>query len=144
MLEYFKRIIGKIKELPFFDLVVLFLLFFLFVLSLFGIRGCIESKKNLEILKTKYEQNIKSLKDSIKKIELKNGELLFEKMVLIADKKELEIFNTGLKRELEILKKNGIKNIKIITKDIIVFRDSLVIKSDSNLISFGRDTLKFD
>jgi len=59
-------------------------------------RGC-GSDNSIEILK--YEQNIAALNDSVRTYQTKNGDLIYEKLALIADKKELTKYNDDLKKD---------------------------------------------
>ncbi len=72
----------------------------LVVVLVFMFRSC--GGDNVD--KLKYEQNISSLRDSVRTYQTKNGELVSEKMALILEKSELEEYNGDLLKEIKILK----------------------------------------
>lgn len=95
------------------------------------------------------KNNIGVLTDSIKTYKSKNGTLISERGVLIADKKELKELNIGLYEKVEDLEKS-IPNMKpqvvidyqtIIKHDTVYLNTSLVSNNDSTYtITFTKDT----
>ncbi len=93
--------------------------------------------------KLKYEQNISSLRDSVRTYQTKNGELVSEKMALILEKSELEGYNSELNEEIKYLKDNPIVVTKVVTK---IVHDTIYIKPklDSTGITYNSDsTIKY-
>ena len=91
----------------------------------------------------KYEQNIAALNDSVRTYKAKNGDLVYEKLALIADKKELGKYNKDLKAELQYLKDNPLVMIKYET---IIVHDTVRIPVYINVedITWNEDsTIKY-
>jgi len=101
-------------------------------------RGC-GSDNSIEILK--YEQNIAALNDSVRTYQTKNGDLIYEKLALIADKKELTKYNDDLKKDIKDLKDNPLVVIKyetVIVHDtvrvpVIIDTQGITWNSDSTI-----------
>ena len=108
----------------------------LVVLLVFMFRSCGENT-NLEIFK--YEQNIASLKDSIRTYENKNGELVSEKTALITEKEGLKKYNDELSKEVKNLKDNPII-VKKVSVEII--HDTIYVdpEIDSSGIVYNADS----
>ena len=111
----------------------------LVVVLVFMFRSC--GGDNVD--KLKYEQNISSLRDSVRTYQTKNGELVSEKMALILEKSELEEYNGDLLKEIKDLKDNPIVVTKVVTE--IVHEISYIEPElDTNGITYNADsTIKY-
>ena len=95
------------------------MLIIIVVLTLLLIRGCRNSEKEKNE-RTRYENNIEALNDSIRVYKNKNGERSFEKMITNMTKDELKIYNKPLYDK--IVKEDG--KVKIIIETKIEYVDS--------------------
>ena len=95
------------------------------IFALLYIRQCSKSYKLKELVSISYNNN-SALNDSLKYYQSSNGSLIYEKGILISNRKELKRLNSDLKKELDYLKKNP----KIIIKEGITIVDSFPIKSE--------------
>lgn len=95
------------------------------ILFILYVNGCSKIKS----IQNKNKQNISALNDSITTFKNKEGKLVHEKSLLIADKNELKDLNKELWEELEEEKK---KKPKVIIKTEIEYRDT---GSITNVIS---------
>ena len=93
--------------------------------------------------KLKYEQNISSLRDSVRTYQTKNGELVSEKMALILEKSELEEYNGDLLKEIKDLKDNPIVVTKVVT-EIVHEITYIEPELDTNGVVYNADsTIKY-
>ncbi len=97
------------------------------------LRQC-DSTKKAEIREKMSNANIEALKDSVRTEKTRNGELLYIKKALLADKDNLEILNKDLNEEVKKLKGKiitiqkiggsiAISDPIIITNEVIKYRD---------------------
>ena len=93
--------------------------------------------------KLKYEQNISSLRDSVRTYQTKNGDLVSEKMALIIEKDELKKYSDELLKEIEYLEDEPIVITKVVTE--IVHEISYIKPElDTNGIIYNADsTIKY-
>jgi len=93
--------------------------------------------------KLKYEQNISSLRDSVRTYQTKNGDLVSEKMALIIEKDELKKYSDELLKEIEYLEDDPIVITKVVTE--IVHEISYIKPElDTNGIIYNADsTIKY-
>lgn len=106
------------------------------VAAIIFLRGCGEGS---EIDVIKYEQNIAALQDSVRTYKTKNGDLVYEKMALIANEKELGKYNQELVDEVKYLKDNPIVITKFVTR---IVHDTVWLKPtiDSSGIAWNSDS----
>lgn len=96
------------------------------------------SQKNHEL-----DTNLKAMTDSVHTMEMKNGDLLYEKQGMILEKKELEKYLDITKKEVNELERTLKSKIAYINKlegtvrvDTLVMHDSIIYREDSILINF--------
>lgn len=102
-----------------------FLLIVISILSLLYLRQCGKSS-NLEELVSIANNNTSAMNDSLTYYISKSNNLVFQKGILISDKKELKNLNSNLRNELDNLKKHP----KIIIKEGVTIVDSFPVKSE--------------
>ncbi len=82
------------------------------ILLFISIRSCVGGDRRINTL----EQNVFSLKDSLRSYKDKTGQIVYEKGALISEKKELEKLNSELAKEIKYLKDNPLVVIKTVVK----------------------------
>jgi hypothetical protein len=96
------------------------------VICLLYLRQCSKTYKLKESLNVS-ENNITALKDSVTYYTFKNNGLVFQKAILIANKKELKSLNNDLYKEIKKLKDNP---KVIVKKDIEIRYDTVEVNSE--------------
>jgi hypothetical protein len=117
-----------------------------------SIKSC-NNKKRFQIEREISQHNYAALTDSLKKVQDINGNLMYEKKVLISTNEELEYLNQNLSEKISTLsKKNDVKIVTGLDGDVIVDgkinkEDSLIINDinnlhiDTNLTTYFNDSL---